>query len=44
MDPHFCVLLQWCLLKGIVATTIGATLIAGRDKNGQFPSLYKKDR
>lgn len=40
--PHFRALLQWCLKTGINATTITATLIAGRDMNGQLLSPQQK--
>lgn len=43
MDPHFRALVQWCLFKGIAGPTIGATLIAGRDTNGQLLSPRDKD-
>ena len=42
MDPHFRALSQWCLKKGIDATTISATFIAGRDMNGQLLSPQQK--
>ena len=42
MDPHFRALLQWYLNTGIDASTISATLIAGRDINGQLLSPQQK--
>lgn len=43
IDSHFRALLRWCLRQDIAATTISATLIAGRDMNGQLLSPHQKD-